>query len=108
MGQQGLDPAGSRSRYIIDDTPLTMAPPSQLMTSPPNLTKGRLPIRVELKGLGASEMYRILTEPDTNMIRQQQAGYSSRTKLMDNLLHLHAPHDVQELLLDSEDVDTVF
>ncbi len=35
--------------------------------------QGRLPIRVELKGLGAEEMYRILTEPDSNMIRQQQA-----------------------------------
>ncbi|GAX81368.1 hypothetical protein CEUSTIGMA_g8799.t1 [Chlamydomonas eustigma] len=35
--------------------------------------QGRLPIRVELKGLGANEMYRILTEPDANMIKQQQA-----------------------------------
>ena len=35
--------------------------------------QGRLPIRVELKGLGADEMYRILTEPDTSMIKQQIA-----------------------------------
>lgn len=35
--------------------------------------QGRLPIRVELKGLGADDMYRILTEPDTNMVKQQQA-----------------------------------
>ena len=44
-----------------------------LITLNPHL-QGRLPIRVELKGLGAAEMYRILTEPDTNMIRQQQVG----------------------------------
>ena len=35
--------------------------------------QGRLPIRVELKGLGAHDMYRILTEPAANMIRQHQA-----------------------------------
>lgn len=35
--------------------------------------QGRLPIRVELKGLTANEFYRILTEPDFNMIKQQQA-----------------------------------
>ncbi|GLC56041.1 hypothetical protein PLESTB_001058200 [Pleodorina starrii] len=34
--------------------------------------QGRLPIRVELKGLTAEDFYRILTEPDNNMIRQQQ------------------------------------
>jgi len=33
--------------------------------------QGRLPIRVELKGLNAKDFYRILTEPETNMIRQQ-------------------------------------
>ncbi len=32
-----------------------------------------MPIRVELKGLGADDMYRILTEPDTNMVKQHQA-----------------------------------
>lgn len=35
--------------------------------------QGRLPIRVELKGLTADDFYRILTEPECNMIRQQQA-----------------------------------
>ena len=35
--------------------------------------QGRLPIRVELKGLGADDMYRILTEPDTSMVKQQVA-----------------------------------
>lgn len=34
--------------------------------------QGRLPIRVELKGLSREDLYRILTEPETNMIRQQQ------------------------------------
>ncbi|MEW5298177.1 MAG: hypothetical protein WDW36_001329 [Sanguina aurantia] len=34
--------------------------------------QGRLPIRVELKGLTAQDFYRILTEPENNMIRQQQ------------------------------------
>ena len=33
--------------------------------------QGRLPIRVELKGLTEDDMYSILTEPVTNMIRQQ-------------------------------------
>lgn len=34
--------------------------------------QGRLPIRVELNGLSEDDMYRILTEPVTNLIRQQQ------------------------------------
>uniref|UniRef100_A0A061RDJ5 ATP-dependent HslUV protease ATP-binding subunit HslU n=1 Tax=Tetraselmis sp. GSL018 TaxID=582737 RepID=A0A061RDJ5_9CHLO len=33
--------------------------------------QGRLPIRVELKGLSAKDFIRILTEPETNMLRQQ-------------------------------------
>ena len=32
--------------------------------------QGRLPIRVSLKGLTEDDMYRILTEPVTNLIRQ--------------------------------------
>ncbi|KAF5828727.1 P-loop containing nucleoside triphosphate hydrolase protein [Dunaliella salina] len=35
--------------------------------------QGRLPIRVELKGLVAEDFYRILTEPDNNMVMQHQA-----------------------------------
>ena len=35
--------------------------------------QGRLPIRVSLKGLGEDDLYRIMTEPETNAIRQQQA-----------------------------------
>ncbi|KAJ7537845.1 hypothetical protein O6H91_11G024000 [Diphasiastrum complanatum] len=34
--------------------------------------QGRLPIRVELKGLKREDLYRILTEPETNMLKQQQ------------------------------------
>ena len=33
--------------------------------------QGRLPIRVELKGLTEEDMYRILTEPVSNLIAQQ-------------------------------------
>lgn len=35
--------------------------------------QGRLPIRVELKPLTETEMYRILTEPQNNLVRQQTA-----------------------------------
>lgn len=33
--------------------------------------QGRLPIRVELKGLTENDLYRILTEPVANLVRQQ-------------------------------------
>jgi len=33
--------------------------------------QGRLPIRVELKGLTEEDLYRILTEPVANLVRQQ-------------------------------------
>lgn len=32
--------------------------------------QGRLPIRVELKGLTENDLYRILTEPENNLLRQ--------------------------------------
>jgi len=35
--------------------------------------QGRLPIRVSLKGLDKADLYRILTEPEYSMIKQQQA-----------------------------------
>ncbi|CAM9682551.1 unnamed protein product, partial [Sphacelaria rigidula] len=35
------------------------------------MSTGRLPIRVQLKGLTEEDMYRILTEPVNNLIRQQ-------------------------------------
>lgn len=34
--------------------------------------QGRLPIRVELQGLKEEDMYRILTEPEVSLIKQQQ------------------------------------
>ena len=34
--------------------------------------QGRLPIRVELQGLKEKDLYRILTEPEMNLIKQQQ------------------------------------
>jgi ATP-dependent HslUV protease ATP-binding subunit HslU len=34
--------------------------------------QGRLPIRVELQGLKEPELYKILTEPEVNLIKQQQ------------------------------------
>eukprot|EP00798_Chlamydomonas_sp_ICE-L_P005248 gene5244-18479_t len=35
--------------------------------------QGRLPIRVELKGLTANDFHRILTEPENSLIKQQKA-----------------------------------
>ncbi len=35
--------------------------------------QGRLPIRVELRGLSRDDLYRILTEPEHSMLKQQQA-----------------------------------
>ena len=46
-----------------------VAKPSDLL---PEL-QGRLPIRVELKGLSRDDLRRILTEPEANLIRQHQA-----------------------------------
>jgi ATP-dependent HslUV protease ATP-binding subunit HslU len=46
-----------------------LAKPSDLL---PEL-QGRLPIRVELKALSRDDLRRILTEPEANLIRQQQA-----------------------------------
>lgn len=45
------------------------AKPSDLLAE----LQGRLPIRVELKGLTEDDLYRILTEPVTNLIKQQVA-----------------------------------
>jgi ATP-dependent HslUV protease ATP-binding subunit HslU len=46
-----------------------VAKPSDLL---PEL-QGRLPIRVELKGLSRDDLRRILTEPEANLVRQHQA-----------------------------------
>jgi ATP-dependent HslUV protease ATP-binding subunit HslU len=45
------------------------AKPSDLLSE----LQGRLPIRVELKDLTEDDFYRILTEPETNLIKQQVA-----------------------------------
>ncbi|KAF0852898.1 mitochondrial ATP-dependent HslUV protease ATP-binding subunit HslU [Andalucia godoyi] len=39
--------------------------------------QGRLPIRVELKGLNQQDLYRVLTEPEFNLIKQQIALINS-------------------------------
>ncbi len=49
------------------------AKPSDLLAE----LQGRLPIRVTLKGLSEDDLYRILTEPVTNLIRQQIAMLKS-------------------------------
>jgi ATP-dependent HslUV protease ATP-binding subunit HslU len=46
-----------------------VAKPSDLL---PEL-QGRLPIRVELKALGADEFRRILSEPETSLVKQYKA-----------------------------------
>jgi ATP-dependent protease HslVU (ClpYQ) ATPase subunit len=51
------------------------APETTLHTaSAASCPQGRLPIRVSLKGLTQEDFYRILTEPQTNLIEQQQVG----------------------------------
>lgn len=46
------------------------------------LYQGRLPIRVELRGLTRQDFQRILTEPQANLIRQQQVREGSRLRLL--------------------------
>lgn len=36
--------------------------------------QGRLPIRVELRALSEADFFRILTEPEFNLIKQQQVN----------------------------------
>ncbi len=47
--------------------------PSDLMAE----LQGRLPIRVELKALSRNDFYRILTEPQFNLVKQQQVRGAS-------------------------------
>ena len=54
-------------------TVATFSQPSDLLAE----LQGRLPIRVTLKGLSQEDLYRILTEPVTNLIRQQVEMMSS-------------------------------
>jgi hypothetical protein len=58
------------ARATPSPSALPLLPP--VPTPPPQ--KGRLPIRVELRGLNAADFVRILKEPEYNLIRQQQVG----------------------------------
>ena len=63
--------------------------------------QGRLPVRVELKGLTQEDFYRILTEPESNMIKQQQALLATEG------VQLHfTDAAVQEIARVAEEVNT--
>lgn len=55
--------------------PRILEPPHHPITPLPSPSflclQGRLPIRVQLKGLSEGDLYKILTEPKNNLIRQQ-------------------------------------
>ncbi len=53
-----------------DKHPCSPSPPSAAAPSP----QGRLPIRVELRPLSRHDFLRILTEPEYNLVKQQQVG----------------------------------
>jgi ATP-dependent HslUV protease ATP-binding subunit HslU len=63
--------------------------------------QGRLPVRVELKGLSREDFYRILTEPEGNMIKQQQALLATEG------VHLHfTDAAIKEIARVSEEINT--
>jgi ATP-dependent HslUV protease ATP-binding subunit HslU len=62
-------PAKTDHVLFIASGAFHVAKPSDLL---PEL-QGRLPIRVELKALTRDDLRRILTEPEANLVRQQQA-----------------------------------
>ena len=62
-------PVKSDHVLFITSGAFHVSKPSDLL---PEL-QGRLPIRVELKALTRDDMRRILTEPEANLVRQQQA-----------------------------------
>jgi ATP-dependent HslUV protease ATP-binding subunit HslU len=62
-------PARTDHVLFIASGAFHVAKPSDLL---PEL-QGRLPIRVELKALSRDDLRRILTEPEANLIRQQEA-----------------------------------
>ncbi|KAF6261385.1 ATP-dependent hsl protease ATP-binding subunit hslU [Scenedesmus sp. NREL 46B-D3] len=61
-------PVATDHVLFIASGAFTSAKPSDMMAE----LQGRLPIRVELRGLTALDFERILTEPECNMIYQQQ------------------------------------
>ncbi|KAI7835952.1 hypothetical protein COHA_010151 [Chlorella ohadii] len=63
--------------------------------------QGRLPIRVELKGLTADDFYKILTEPESNMVKQQQALMATENV---NLIFTDAA--IREIARVAEEVNT--
>lgn len=63
--------------------------------------QGRLPIRVELKGLTADDFHKILTEPESNMIRQQQALLST-----ENVELIFTDAAIHEIARVAEEVNT--
>lgn len=63
--------------------------------------QGRLPVRVELKGLSQVDFYKILTEPEANMIKQQQALLATE----DVQLHF-TDAAVKEIARVAEEVNT--
>lgn len=65
-------------------------------------TQGRLPVKVELAGLTADDFYRILTEPQHNMIRQQQVLLATEG------VDLHFTHGaVRAVAKAAEDANTL-
>ena len=62
-------PVKSDHVLFITSGAFHVSKPSDLL---PEL-QGRLPIRVELKALSRDDMRRVLTEPEANLVRQQQA-----------------------------------
>jgi len=63
--------------------------------------QGRLPVRVELKGLTQDDFYKILTEPEANMITQQRALLSTEN------IELHfTDAAIKEISKVAEEVNT--
>ncbi len=62
--------APSFTTKLQPPSPLSLLIRSFVKLLDPN--QGRLPIRVELRGLNKADFRRILTEPEYNLIRQQQ------------------------------------
>lgn len=70
--------------------------PSDMMAE----LQGRLPIRVELKGLSRDDLYRILTESEFNMVRQQQELLATEGVQLE-----FTPEALQEIAFIAEDVN---
>jgi ATP-dependent HslUV protease ATP-binding subunit HslU len=63
--------------------------------------QGRLPVRVELKGLTQEDFYKILTEPEANMITQQQALLAT-----ENVELIFTDAAIKEISKVAEEVNT--